>query len=216
MIRLSRWTYAWLPTLFLLQFSAEANVVLDYQDLSEWQVKAFKNETRYRLIDDESVNRQVLYGESHDAASGLIMEKEIDLTKTPWLSWQWKVDTFPTTDNEKLKTQDDFAWRLSVTVVPGMTMMSSRTIVYVWTPNQPENSFWPNPFAPKRFKMLAVTSGEQKNEWVTVSRNVREDFLRLYGKDYKTLSVVAVTSDSDNSQSETSAYITPLTFSESP
>ncbi|USH05635.1 DUF3047 domain-containing protein [Grimontia kaedaensis] len=216
MIRLSRCTYTWLPTLFLLQFSAEANVALDYQDLSEWQVKAFKNETRYRLIYDETVNGQVLHGKSRDAASGLIMEKEIDLTETPWLSWQWKVDTFPTTDNEKLKTQDDFAWRLSVTVVTGMTMMSSRTIVYVWTPNQPENSFWPNPFAPKRFKMLAATSGEQINEWVSVRRNVREDFLRLFGKDYKTLSVVAVTSDSDNSQSETSAYITPLTFSENP
>ncbi|WP_251881296.1 DUF3047 domain-containing protein [Grimontia kaedaensis] len=202
--------------MFLLQFSAEANVALDYQDLSEWQVKAFKNETRYRLIYDETVNGQVLHGKSRDAASGLIMEKEIDLTETPWLSWQWKVDTFPTTDNEKLKTQDDFAWRLSVTVVTGMTMMSSRTIVYVWTPNQPENSFWPNPFAPKRFKMLAATSGEQINEWVSVRRNVREDFLRLFGKDYKTLSVVAVTSDSDNSQSETSAYITPLTFSENP
>ncbi|CZF80528.1 DUF3047 domain-containing protein [Grimontia sp. NTOU-MAR1] len=209
-----RWTYTLLPSLFVLHFSIEAKEMLDFRDLSEWRAKVFKNETIYRLIDDESIDKQVLHGQSQDAASALIMEKEIDLTETPWLSWQWKVDTFPTTDNEKLKAQDDFVWRISVTVVPGMTMMSSKTVVYVWTPNQPQNSFWPNPFAPKRFKMLAATSGDQKNQWVTVTRNVREDFKRLYGKDYKRLSIVAVTSDSDNSQSQTSAYITPLTFLE--
>ncbi|NGN97507.1 DUF3047 domain-containing protein [Grimontia sp. S25] len=213
---MDKWTYQLLFCCLVFQPSVLADETIGFSDLSEWQVKAFKSETRYRLIDDVSVGGAVLHGESQDAASGLIMEKEIDLMATPWMSWQWKVDTFPTTDNEKLKTQDDFAWRISVTVVPGMTMMSSRTIVYVWTPNQPENSFWPNPFAPKRFKMLAATSGDRKNEWVAVSRNVREDFQRLFGKDYQTLSVVAVTSDSDNSQSETSAYITPLTFSEVP
>lgn len=213
---MNKWIYKLLPCYLVFQSSVLAEETIGFSELSEWQVKAFKSETRYRLIDDASVGGAVLHGESQDAASGLIMEKEIDLMATPWMSWQWKVDTFPTTDNEKLKTQDDFAWRISVTVVPGMTMMSSRTIVYVWTPNQPANSFWPNPFAPKRFKMLAATSGDKKNEWVTVSRNVREDFQRLFGKDYQTLSVVAVTSDSDNSQSETSAYITPLTFSENP
>ncbi|EOD80922.1 hypothetical protein D515_04901 [Grimontia indica] len=213
---MNKWIYALLSCYLVFLPPVLAEETIGFSELSEWQVKAFKNETRYRLIDDASFGGAVLHGESQDAASGLIMEKEIDLLATPWMSWQWKVDTFPTTDNEKLKTQDDFAWRISVTVVPGMTMMSSRTIVYVWTPNQPENSFWPNPFAPKRFKMLAATSGDRKNEWVAVSRNVREDFQRLFGKDYQTLSVVAVTSDSDNSQSETSAYITPLTFSETP
>lgn len=191
-------------------------IKLDFSDLSQWDVKVFERETHYQPVNDPKFSEPVLHGKSENGASGLLQETDIDLNKTPWLSYWWKVESFPGTTDEKLKVQDDFAWRVSVTVTPGITMMSSKTIVYVWTPNQPEDSAWGNPFAPKQFKMLAATATDQKDTWVKVTRNVREDFKRLYGEDFDTLTVVAATSDSDNTHSTSSAFLSTLFFSESP
>lgn len=199
-----------------LATSAFAEVTLGFSDLSQWDVKVFERETQYQSVNDPQFPQPVLHGKSDNGASGLLQETDIDLNKTPWLSYWWKVETFPDTVDETLKTQDDFAWRVSVTVTPGITMMSSKTIVYVWTPNQPEDSAWGNPFAPKQFKMLAATATGQKDTWVKVTRNVREDFKRLYGEDFDTLTVVAATSDSDNTHSTSSAFLSTLFFSESP
>lgn len=195
---------------------AFATIKLDFSDLSRWDTKSFKSETQYQLVNDPNFPALVLHGKSQGTASGLLKETSIDLSKTPWLSYWWKVETFPDTIDEKLKAQDDFAWRVSVTVTPGITMMSSKTIVYVWTPNQPQDSAWGNPFAPTQFKMLAATVTDQKYTWVKVTRNVREDFKRLYGEDFDTLTVVAATSDSDNTNSTSSAFLTTLVFSENP
>ncbi|MDD1795442.1 DUF3047 domain-containing protein [Enterovibrio sp. ZSDZ42] len=93
---------------------------------------------------------------------------------------------------------------------------SLETIIYVWSANKTRNSFWGNPFSPRSFKMLAANGGVEKGEWQYVSRNVREDFQRLYGENYRTLSAVSIMSDSDNSKSRSAAYMSTIRFSSSP
>ncbi|MGF1769936.1 DUF3047 domain-containing protein [Enterovibrio makurazakiensis] len=200
----------------LLSCQVNADIELAFLPLSEWEKKRFEGETEYQLVQNIHFNAPVLYGRSEASASGLIREMEIDLTETPWISWYWKVSESPTVTNEIFKAQDDFAWRIGVTVTPGLTMMSSETIIYVWSANKTHNSFWGNPFSPRSFKMLAANGGVEKGEWQYVSRNVREDFQRLYGENYRTLSAVSIMSDSDNSKSRSAAYMSTIRFSSSP
>jgi len=59
-------------------------------DLKDWQTKSFKGETRY-TFDDRSGQR-ALFADSQGTASGLYREIRVDLNRTPWLNWSWRVD----------------------------------------------------------------------------------------------------------------------------
>ncbi|WP_407334335.1 DUF3047 domain-containing protein [Enterovibrio sp. 27052020O] len=200
----------------LFSLYANADVELAFLPMSGWEEKRFEGETQYQVIQDDQFDTPVLFAQSAASASGLIREMDIDLVTTPWISWHWKVVQPPNVTNETQKPQDDFALRIGVTVTPGFTMMSSKTIYYVWTPNQTYNNTWGNPFAPNAFKMLSANINKEMGAWQFVSRNVRDDFKRLYGKEYDTLTAVSIMSDSDNSKSEGAAYLSPIRFSPLP
>ena len=69
------------PTLPLGEFSRNR--------LDGWEHKSFKGETRYELQTLDGV--VVLKADSQAAGSGLFKEQRIDLEKTPFLNWSWRI-----------------------------------------------------------------------------------------------------------------------------
>ena len=70
-------------------------------DLSQWQERVFNNNTTYTLIDDENENIKVLRAHSKQSASALYQQINVDLTKTPFLNWRWKISqTFDDIDEK--------------------------------------------------------------------------------------------------------------------
>ena len=57
--------------------------------LDSWEHKSFKGETRYKLQALDGV--VVLKADSQAAGSGLFKEQRIDLEKTPFLNWSWRI-----------------------------------------------------------------------------------------------------------------------------
>ncbi|MGZ4960095.1 MAG: DUF3047 domain-containing protein, partial [Methylomonas sp.] len=75
--------------------------------LDGWKSKSFKGETRYQLQNlDGAV---VLKADSQAAGSGLFKEQHIDLEKTPFLNWSWRIDSRLSGLNEQSKAGDDYA-----------------------------------------------------------------------------------------------------------
>ncbi len=167
-------------------------------DLTGWRSKSFKGETRYRLVRDRG-GEIVLEAVSEGAASGLVLERKIDLTKTPILIWRWRVERPVDPPDELSKEGDDFAARVYF-IAPGAGMLSfPDSVVYVWASRRPEGSSWPNPFT-KKARMVAVDSGaSHAGRWRTHRRNMREDFRRYFGRDITEVTHVAIMTDSDNS-----------------
>ncbi len=168
-------------------------------DLAGWQPKSFKGETRYRLTKDQA-GETVLEAVSNAAASGLVYERKINLTKTPILIWRWRIERPVNPPDELTKAGDDFAARVYF-VTPGAGMLSfPDSVVYVWASRQPEGASWPNPYTQKA-RMVAVDSGERRaGEWRTHRRNMREDFRRYFGRDITEITHVAIMTDTDNSK----------------
>ncbi len=188
---------------------------IDYSTFSEWERKSFKGHTAYALFQQEAASGipyYLLNAKSEKSASAVMMEQDIDIGVMPWMSWHWKVAQFPQVVNEKSKQGDDFAIRISVVIQPGFTVMSSQTIVYVWSQQSPVGASWPNPYSPDHFMMLAASSGTERDTWQFAQRNVQEDFARIYGETYNTVNAVAIMSDSDNSLSQTRATLSPIVF----
>ena len=166
-------------------------------DTDGWQVREFEGETRYRIV--ELDGRRVLEADSVSTASSLYLERKIDLSATPILEWSWRIERTPGVADEREKDGDDFAARLYV-VAPGKGMFGLPIgISYVWAGQARVGDAWPNPFT-SRVMMFALDSGDgNAGTWRTHRRDVRADFLRLFGREVDRLEGIAVMTDSDNS-----------------
>lgn len=184
------------------------------ETIIQWQHKIFADQTSYSIIYDEQIQQNVILSQSTNSASGMLHKTHIDLHKTPWLNWAWRIEQFPTVDDEQEKSGDDFAARIYIIVSDGWTFLSNKSISYIWSQQAAQDTAWPNPFAGKKVMMLAVQSGIQKNIWIKEKQNVRADLHRLFGKDFKYINAIAIMTDSDNTNSSAKSYYSGIHFSE--
>jgi hypothetical protein len=180
----------------------------------DWEHKNFSGNTVYSVVYDEQMQQDVIRANSNHAASGLFFEQKIDLDKTPWLNWSWRIHKFPVVGNEKTKTGDDFAARIYIVAQDGWTSLSTKAISYVWSKQAQTNDVWPNPFAPKRAMMLAVRGKDDSNGWVTERRNIKTDLQTLFGKDIRYIKAIAIMTDTDNSNSTAISYYSSIRLTE--
>jgi len=93
-----------------------------------WKEKVFEGHTGYLVVPEGAGH--VLRAESHGAASGLILEKEIDLKEFPILSWRWKVENILAKGDARRKEGDDYAARVYV-IFPHWFFLKTRSINYI-------------------------------------------------------------------------------------
>ena len=166
--------------------------------LSGWETEKFVGETIYKLIEDNG--QQVLHANSISSASGMGRKIKVDLTKTPYVNWSWKIERRLPPLEEGTKGGDDYAARLYIVRSGGMLGWSTRAVNYVWSGSKERNTSWPNPYSPKNSIMVATRSDADKTGvWVTEKRNVLEDFKKLFGKNIESIDAVAIMTDTDNS-----------------
>ncbi len=180
--------------------------------LAGWERKAFKGETDYTFVYDAAKRATVLQAISSSAASGRFKKIAIDLTKTPFLNWSWKVSDPLVGNDENAKGGDDFSARLYVVAERGIMGVSSLSVNYVWASQHPTGSSWPSPFT-KRVRLMAMNSGSiGLNGWVSHKRNVREDLRNQFGEDITSIDAVALMTDTDNSGGYARAYYGDIWF----
>ncbi|AJE02958.1 DUF3047 domain-containing protein [Geobacter pickeringii] len=182
-------------------------------DLSGWEEQTFrgKKKTRYTLVTEGE--RTVLRAESHGSASGLIRKVAFDPAASPILRWSWKIAGTVKKGDERTKEGDDYAARIYV-VFPRTFFWQTRAINYIWANRLPKGKSLPNAFAPGNVMMVAVESGgELAGTWRWEQRNIREDYLRLFGEEPPKAGGVALMTDSDNTGEEALAWYGDITLS---
>ncbi len=205
------------PALILLFLSATATAEtlavgkFSTGDLSGWEEKSFVDNTQYKIIDTK--HGKVLHASTQGSASGLFKTVKIDLTRTPYLHWSWRVDNIYSGNDERSKAGDDYPARIYVVVDGGLFFWRTRAVNYVWSSNQPVGSQWPNAYTSNAM-MIAVRSGQgDTGQWLHERRNVREDLKRLFGEDITHIDAVAVMTDGDNTRQSASADYGDIYFS---
>lgn len=173
-------------------------------DLNGWKEQRFKGRTQYTLgkID----GRQALMAKSSAAASGLYKAVEIDLEKTPYLNWSWRVENTLRGLDESTKSGDDYPARVYVIFQNMDIFLRSRSLTYVWSSTQPINSSWRSAYTSNSV-MVAIQSGTKSlGRWVVQKRNIRSDYRRLFGQETRFADGIAVMTDTDNSGQSATAY----------
>jgi hypothetical protein len=182
------------------------------EQLNNWQTKSFKGQTQYTLTRLD--NYPVLKAESDNSASGLFKEQRIDLLKTPYLNWNWRIDNRLGKLNEQHKSGDDYAARVYVVISGGWAFWKTRAVNYVWANNSQKGDTWANAFAGKNAMMVAVrSSGDKTKQWYTEKRNVLEDLEKFYGEPIRYIDAVAIMTDTDNAKGKATAYYGDIFFS---
>jgi hypothetical protein len=178
--------------------------------LDGWEERSFKGHTRYTLVERDS--RTVLHASCSGTASVLFREHQVDLTRTPVLQWTWRVDRVFEGLDERTRAGDDYPARVYVVVGGGLLAWRTIAVNYVWASREPPEAAWPNAFT-SNAKMLAIRSGDaDSGRWHKESRNVREDFRRLHGRDVEVIDGVAVMTDCDNTGGQAEAWYGDIEF----
>ncbi len=181
-------------------------------DLETWAERSFAGETTYSRVSARAA------GTDHGAlradcsggtASGRLLEREVDLDRTPILEWRWRVESIYEGLDERTREGDDYPARIYV-IAQRWPAFRSRAINYVWSSSEPVDASWPNAFA-DAFVMVAAQTGEERvGDWVTQQRDVRDDFRRLHGFDPETIDVLAIMTDCDNAGQSATAFYGPI------
>lgn len=179
--------------------------------LAAWESKSFQGQTQYRLIGHGDT--RALEAQCDGTASAIARRTSVDLSKTPILRWQWRVDHIYAGLDGTTRAGDDYAARVYVIHDGGVLPWRTRAINHVWANSQTTGHHWPNAFTDKAM-MVAVQSGAPADptRWISESRNVRRDFKRYYGLDLGQLDGVALMTDCDNSGRKGRAYYRDIRF----
>jgi len=181
--------------------------------LQGWEEKEFDGKTEYQLVVDETTQQKVLQAQSNEGASGLFREQRIDLNKTPYLNWSWKTTSYFDDINENQKAGDDFVARIYVVVDGGFFFWKTIALNYVWSSSHQKGDKWDNPFT-SNATMFAVESGKKNlGKWQHYKRNIREDLIRLTGKDEQYIDAIAIMTDTDNTGFSATTYFGDIFFS---
>ncbi|AZG36682.1 MULTISPECIES: DUF3047 domain-containing protein [Shewanella] len=217
-----RWTILLFSIIVCLNVTAATNLTsLSDKGIDSWEPKEFSGESIYTI--DEYKGRLALKALSHNAASGLVLEQQIDLTATPYLNWSWLVEKTLLQLDERSKKGDDFVARIYVVIDGGFMVWKTKSLNYVWSSNQDKDLVWDNAFAGSSVKMMSVRGKEaQKGQWYQEKRNVYQDLIDIFGdkgseqanqKAYKYIDIIAIMTDTDNSGKQAESYYGDIVFS---
>jgi len=180
--------------------------------LKGWEQHGFEGRTIYSIEKDD--HDTILKASSHHSASALYHRVRIDLTRTPYLHWRWRIKHILAVPDEREKSGDDFPARIYLVVSGGIFFWNTKAINYVWSSREPRNASWPNPFTANSV-MLSVESGAiYAGQWRSYKRNIRKDFKHLLGRDVSHIDAVAIMTDTDNTKSDATASYGDIYFTQ--
>ena len=182
-------------------------------DLSQWKAERFSGETQYQLQENQA-GITVLCAHSKRSASGLVREISVDLEKTPYLNWSWRIEHAFQDHDEKTKAGDDYPARVYVLVDDGLFFWQTKALNYVWAGQSPVDSVWISPYISDQVRLIAIESGNAKSrQWLHEKRNVLEDLKRAFQKKLTRIDAVAIMTDTDNTGKQAQACYGDIFFS---
>lgn len=197
-----------------------------------WAVQTLpkvERQTRYDLVMDDGTI--VLRARADGSASSLRHGLFVDLKQTPLLRWRWRTERVLQGSDITTKEGDDYAARLYVFFDRGTDKMTikeramlklgrmrygdqlpSAALCYVWDNRHPVDSIFDNAYTPFVAMVVASTGNTQVGRWVSLQRNVAEDYRRAFNTDPPRIIGVAVSVDTDNTGESTTSWFGDIDF----
>ena len=173
----------------------------------DWTTRSFKGTTEYTWTREDG--RSYVRAISKNSASGLFYKIDYDPQQYPFITWQWKVDHIIAGGDALRESGDDYGARIYV-VFPAFFFWNTRAINYIWANKLPKNEAVPY-HSSANDMMVSVESGAaETGGWIVETRNVYQDFRRLFGEEPPDVGAIAIMTDTDNTGESASASYGPI------
>ena len=190
-----------------------------------------KRQTRYSLVRDADTT--VLRADADASMASVMHPLHFDPRDRPVVEWRWKVAHLLRKSNIATKAGDDFPARFYVLFdydiarLPFATRAKIRiaralfgediplaALCYVWDGKSIKGAAVWSPYT-DRVRVIVAESGDAHlNQWVTVRRNIVDDFRAAFGEDPPQVSAVAVATDTDNTGESVTAFYGDIRFTQ--
>lgn len=188
-----------------------------------------KKPTRYSLVLDAGTT--VLRADAEASMASVVHPLHFDPRDHPIVEWRWKIAHLLRKSNIATRAGDDFPARLYVLFdydiarLPFVTRAKIRVaralfgedvplavLCYVWDGKSIQGASAWSPYT-DRVRVIVAESGDTHvNQWVTVRRNIVDDFRAAFGEDPPQVSGVAVATDTDNTGESAVAFYGDIRF----
>ena len=188
-----------------------------------------KRNTHYELVADDGST--VLHAIADNAASALADPVHVDLRTTPLIAWRWKITGLLDDADSRQASREDAPARIVLEfdgdkarlplIERGIYRIARRvagrdlpyaTLMYIWSNRERVGTLISNPRT-RRIQMIVASSGAAGvGQWQSLTRNVRDDFLRAFGEEPGPLTAVGVLTDSDNTDGHAEAWYGDIRF----
>jgi hypothetical protein len=165
----------------------------------------------FRIVTESP--KQVLHLRSQNEGSTISKEIKVDLREFPVLEWRWKVAVLPTGGDSRKKATDDQAAQLYVVFPRFPQAVRSRIIGYVWDSTAPAGTTVRSEKTGTVTYVIVRSGSTGLGKWITETRNVAEDYKRIYGEDpSEPAGAVSISIDSNDTGSSAESYIGEIVF----
>ena len=178
-----------------------------------WKPQNWGGNPVYDLTVVEESPTKVLHLKSRNESSTINKEVKVNVKETPILEWRWKAVVLPTGGDCRKKATDDQAVQLYVTFPRFPRSVRSRIIGYIWDTTTPEGIIVRSEKNSLITYVVVRSGSKDVNRWITESRNVYEDYKRIYKEEPGELEAVSIAIDSDDTNSSAESYVGTILFS---
>jgi hypothetical protein len=146
-----------------------------------WQGQKW-GDPRYDFTVVEDGAGKALHLKSADDSSSISKEIKVDVKQYPILEWTWKVVVLPPRGHARKADTDDEAAQLYVTFPRFPTTLRSRIIGYIWDSTEPAGASFQSAKVGTVHFIVVRSGSADLGKWITESRNVLEDYKKIYGE----------------------------------
>jgi Protein of unknown function (DUF3047) len=204
-----------------LAWAADRVVVEDWTDMPlgtkgippQWTGQQWGS-PQYDFVTVEDDGKRALQIKSRGDGSTIAkdVKGKIDLKETPILQWSWKVVTLPKGANSCNKATDDQAAQIYVAWPRFPEAVRSQIIGYVWDTTASVGTICKSQKTGTVTYIVVRSGSADLGKWLAESRNVREDFRKVYGTEPDNPGAVSISTDSNDTHSVAEAFIGPIIF----
>jgi hypothetical protein len=151
--------------------------------------------TQYHLVNVDGA--VALEADAPEGGSGLYRKIRIDPKTHPILEWRWRLPRQDSPASWRDPAKLDILDRIKLRMAKAMTAtgLPYASLLYVWRADVPVGTVIHSPHT-DRVRMIVVESGDEKvDQWVSVRRNVREDYRRAFGEEPGDIVAIGVLTD---------------------
>jgi hypothetical protein len=203
---------------------------------SGWEVLSLgstKTPTEFKFVDDGGT--VVVKAHAEAAASGLNHRVKFDIKSAPIIQFRWKVASLIEGADNKIASKEDSPVRIvlgfdgdksKLTLGEKTKSLLARSatgkelpyaqLIYVWANKYPVGTVIANPHTKRVQMVVAVSGAAEVGKWVTLSRNVVDDFKLAFGEEPGPMTDVGIMTDTDNTGATVDAWYGDIRFLATP